>query len=153
MDGVHPREVPMLSRFLRLSALPSNSDLGLLLLRITAILPLFLKHGIEKLFTFSQMAAHFPDPLHIGPIPSLLFAMVSDGICSLLILLGLATRWAAAVVCVNLFVAWALVHHFEFLGHQADHGELIVLYMAVTLSLFFTGAGKWSLDAWLAGRK
>ncbi len=137
----------MLKKIIQLKSLPPNSDSGLLILRLTTITPLFLKHGIEKIFTFSQMAAHFPDPLHIGPVPSLVFAMVSDSICTLLMILGLATRWAAAIVFVNAFVAWALVHHFEFFGHAADHGELIVLYLGVTLTLFLSGPGRYSLDA------
>ena len=142
----------MLKDLIRLKAIPADSDLGLLVLRLTTITPLFLKHGIEKVFTFSQMAAHFPDPLHIGPVPSLAFAMISDSICTLLMILGLATRWAAAIVFVNVFVAWALVHHFEFLGHAADHGELIVLYLGVTLTLFLSGPGRFSLDGRSAKR-
>ena len=137
----------MLKKIIQLKSLPPNSDSGLLILRLTTITPLFLKHGIEKIFTFSQMAAHFPDPLHIGPVPSLVFAMVSDSICTLLMILGLATRWAAAIVFVNVIVAWALVHHFEFFGHAADHGELIVLYLGVTLTLFLSGPGRYSLGA------
>ncbi len=137
----------MLKNLIQLKAIPPNSDLGLLLLRLTTMAPLFVKHGIEKIFTFSQMSAHFPDPLHIGPVPSLVFAMLSDSICTLLMILGAATRWAAAIVFVNVFVAWAFVHHFEFLGHAADHGELIVLYLGVTLTLFFSGPGRYSLDA------
>ncbi len=137
----------MLKKIIQLKSLPPSSDSGLLILRLTTITPLFLKHGIEKIFTFSQMAAHFPDPLHIGPVPSLVFAMVSDSICTLLMILGLATRWAAAIVFVNVIVAWALVHHFEFFGHAADHGELIVLYLGVTLTLFLSGPGRYSLDA------
>lgn len=142
----------MLKDLIRLKAIPADSDLGLLVLRLTTITPLFLKHGIEKIFTFSQMAAHFPDPLHIGPVPSLAFAMISDSICTLLMILGLATRWAAAIVFVNVFVAWALVHHFEFFGHAADHGELIVLYLGVTLTLFLSGPGRFSLDGRSAKR-
>lgn len=121
--------------------------MGLLLLRLTAMVPLFLKHGIEKIFTFSAMAAHFPDPLHIGTVPSLVAAMISDSICTVLMIFGLATRWAAAIAFVNIFVAWAFVHHFLFFGHEADHGELIVIYLAVTLTLFIAGPGRYSVDA------
>jgi putative oxidoreductase len=138
-------------------ALPLKSssvkiDCGLLVLRLCTGLPLFLKHGTEKLFGFSQMAAHFPNPLHIGVIPSLLFATLSDGICSLLVVLGLATRWASLIVFVNLFVAWSLVHHFLFTGPQGGHGELIVLYLGAMAALFLAGPGKYSLDARIGER-
>src|SRR6516225_980970 len=95
---------------------PLNPNFGRLCLRVVCFLTLFLKHGTEKIFTFGAMeqtfAAHNLDPLHIGPVPSLVFAALADGICTLLLVVGLATRWAALITFVNVFVAWALVHHF-----------------------------------------
>lgn len=137
----------MLRRFLLFKAFTPRPDVGLLALRLLAALPLFLKHGTEKLFRFSHMAAHFPNPLHIGVIPSLIFATLSDGICTLLLMLGLATRWAALVIFINIGVAWAFVHHFVLFGPQGDHGEVIVLYLVASFTLFFTGPGKYSVDA------
>ncbi len=136
-----------MSRFLTLGFVPSSKDCGLLVLRIGIGLSLFLKHGTEKLFGFSQMAAHFPDPLHIGATPSLVFAMLGDGICTLLMIPGLATRWAAAISFINIFVAWAFVHHFQLIGRGADHGELMVLYLVGFLTIFVAGPGRHSLDA------
>ena len=139
-----------MKRFLTLGFVPSSTDAGLLLLRVTVCMSLFIKHGTEKLFTFSQMSAHFPDPLHIGAVPSLAFAMIADGICMPLIVIGLATRWAALISFINLFVAWALVHHFLFLGKGADHGEVVWLYIAGMATLFITGPGRYSIDALLS---
>ena len=139
-----------IKRILTMSFVPHSSDLGLLLLRLSVGLALFLKHGWEKLTGFNVMAAHFPDPLHIGATPSLAFALVSDAICSLLIVLGLATRWSALIAFSNIFVAWSLVHHFEFLGRRTDHGEVCVLYLCACLCLFWTGGGRYSLDASIA---
>jgi putative oxidoreductase len=129
-----------------LRMVPSKTDFGLLALRVCFGLSLFLKHGWEKPTTFSRMAGHFPNPVHIGPVPSLLFALVSDAICSVLVILGLGTRWAAALIFVNIFVAWSLVHHFQFFGHGADHGELMVLYLGGFLTLLIAGPGWFSLD-------
>lgn len=126
---------------------PSTFDWGLLCLRVCLGLSLFLKHGWEKPTHFSQMAQHFPNPLHIGPVPSLLFALVSDAICSILVLLGLATRWAALWVFINIFIAWSFVHHFQFFGRGADHGELVVLYLAGFLAIAIMGPGHFSLDS------
>lgn len=144
----------MFKRLLRMDIVPVRTGVGLLLLRVIAFGSMFLKHGTEKLFTFGKMAAHFPDPLHIGALPSLMFAMLSDGICTLLLVVGVATRWAALVVLVNLFVAWSLVHHFAFLDKATGgHGELIVVYMAAALAMLFCGAGPLSLDALMAGER
>lgn len=142
-----------LKKLLSCGFVPQNADLGLLALRIWAGASLFLKHGFEKPTNFSQMAAHFPDPLNIGPVPSLMFALVSDAVCSILVMLGVATRWAAAVIFVNIFVAWSLVHHFQFFGRGADHGESIVLYLGVFLALAIAGPGRYSVDyRFLSGR-
>lgn len=137
----------MFRRILLMKDVPLSRDGGTLALRLFTAVPLFLKHGTEKLFRFQHMAAHFPDPLHIGPVPSLAFALLSDGICTLLLILGLATRWAALIIFVNLFVAWAFVHHLVLFGPQGDHGELIVLYLGATATLFLSGAGRFSVDA------
>lgn len=133
------------------SFLARSCDLGLLVLRVSIGLGLLLKHGLEKIFHFSQMAAHFPDPVHIGSHASLVFAMVSDAICSILVIVGAATRLAAFVIFVNVAVAYALVHNF---GFHTDHGELVYIYMGCFLSLMLTGPGRYSVDAiWLRNQE
>lgn len=141
-----------MKKFITLGFLPSCTDFGLFVLRAIVCLSLFLKHGTEKLFGFSQMSAHFPNLLHLG-ILGLVFATLGDGICSLLIIFGLATRWASLICFVNIFAAWALVHHFLFFGPNADHGELIVLYLAAFLAIFIAGPGRFSIDALLLGNR
>jgi putative oxidoreductase len=118
---------------------------GLLLLRVLAGLSLFLKHGLEKLTGYSTMVQHFPDPIHIGPHAGLAYALLSDGICSLLVIVGLGTRPAAFVILVNLLTAFFLVHHAAFLSNA--HVELVGLYIAVFSALLLTGPGRFSLDA------
>lgn len=139
----------MLKRLITFDFLPESRDAGLLALRLIVGLTLLLKHGLEKVEHFSAMAAHFPDPLHLGAAPSLAIALIGDFVCSILIVLGLGTRWAAAWSFLNILVAWAFVHQFAFFGHGADHGELIVLYLGAMLTLFLTGPGRYSIDATL----
>ena len=127
---------------------PAAFDWGLLCLRVWFGTSLFLKHGWEKPTNFSRMAAHFPDPLHLGPVPSLVIALISDAICSILVLLGLGTRWAALYIICNVFVAWSFVHHFQFFA-RGTPGELIGLYIAGFLALAIMGPGRFSLDYWL----
>ena len=136
----------MFRQFLLMKAIPRKVDCGLLTLRLIAANPLFLKHGTEKLFRFHHMLAFFPNPLHIGVVPSLLFATLSDGICTLLIIIGFATRWAALVCFINIFVALVFVHHFVIFGPQGDHGELMLLYLAALITLILAGARKYSID-------
>jgi len=138
----------MFKRLLLIDSISINPDFGRLVLRVVIFLTLFLRHGTEKLFTFGAMSQHFPNPLHIGIVPTLAFAAISDGICSLLIVVGLATRWAVLFSIINLFAAWSLVLHFAFFGRNGGGGETMILYLAACVSLFFLGAGKFSID-WL----
>lgn len=136
----------MLRRLLLMKFIPRKVDCGLLALRLTAAIPLFLKHGTEKLFRFHHMMGFFPNPLHLGVMPSLLFATLSDGICTLLIIVGFATRWAALVCFLNIAVALVFVHHFAIFGPQGDHGELMLLYLGAMVMLILAGPGKYSVD-------
>jgi putative oxidoreductase len=122
-----------------------NTDAGLLILRVFAGLSLFLKHGLEKLTGFSMMVQHFPNPIHIGAHASLAFALLSDGICSLLVVLGLATRPATVVILINLLTVFFLVHHAAFFSKP--HVELVWLYIAAFATILFAGPGRFSLDA------
>jgi putative oxidoreductase len=140
---------PALKNILLMKFLPRCTDTGLLVLRIFVGAPLFLRHGIEKIFGFSDMAQHFPDPIGIGPTASLACAFLADVICSTFLVIGFATRWAALIIFTNLFVAWAFLHKFMFLAKEAGHGELIVVYMGAMLTLLACGAGKYSVDNWL----
>ena len=69
----------------------------------------------------------------------------------ILLIIGLGTRWAALYCLGNIFVAWAFVHHFAFAGKGpgSDHGELIVLYLGVLLTLLIAGPGAACLDRML----
>lgn len=53
------------------SLLESRTDQGVLLLRVGAGAFMAFSLGLPKLLAFSEKAAHFPDPLHIGAVPSL----------------------------------------------------------------------------------
>jgi putative oxidoreductase len=140
-----------------LSTRSSYNDLGLLVLRVVVGTTLCLKHGWEKAFDFHTMATNttlpFPNLFHLGTVPTLVIALISDFVCSILIVLGLGTRFAAVIAFANIGVAWAMVHHFSFFGPRADHGEIIVLFLGAMISILLTGPGRYSLDYLLADRK
>lgn len=121
----------------------ASTSAGLLVLRLAA-LSLFLKHGLEKLTGYSRMVQHFPDPIHVGAHAGLAFALLSDGICSVLVFIGLATRPASAVILTNLLVAFIFVHHAAFFSD--GHVELVATYIIVFATLVFTGPGRFSVD-------
>jgi putative oxidoreductase len=133
-----------MNSFVRLSFVPQHYRFALFLLRVWVGLSLFLAHGLEKITGFSQMAAHFPDPLHIGAKWSLAFALCSDAICSLLLIIGFGTRWVALFIAINTGVAFVFVHHMRFFGE--GNGELPWLYLGVMLTLVIAGGGSFSAD-------
>lgn len=133
-----------MNSFLRLGFLPRNYDFALFVLRVWLGLDLFFKHGLEKITHFSQMAAHFPNPVHIGSHLTLAFALLSDGICSLLVVLGLATRLAALIIVINLAAAFTLVHHFVLSGRGS--GELPLVFLGGFLAVLIAGPGRFSAD-------
>jgi putative oxidoreductase len=132
---------------------PEQTWCGLSVLRVCTGLSLFLHHGWEKNPAhWAQFMAHFPDPIGIGSHPSFLIAFGSDFVCGILLTIGLGTRWAALYCFGNIFVAWAFVHHFAFLGKGPvpEHGELMVLYLVAMLTLLIAGPGAISLDRLLS---
>lgn len=124
---------------------PTHYNLAMFLMRVSFGVLLFAKHGLEKLMNFSKTSQHFPDPLHIGPAASLSLSILAEVLCSLLVVLGFATRAAAAIITVNLAVAFVVVHHFRLLGQ--GNGELALLYLAGFLVVIVAGPGSWSIDA------
>lgn len=123
---------------------PASLSAGLFVVRLFAGLSLFLKHGLEKLTGYSTMVQHFPNPLHIGAHASLAFALLSDGICSLLVLVGFATRPAAAVILINLLTAFFFVHHAALLTNS--HVELVWVYIGAFAAILLAGPGRFSID-------
>jgi putative oxidoreductase len=133
-----------MNSFVRLGFLPRHFDFGMLVLRVVFGLTLCILHGWTKAMHFSAMAAHFPDPLHIGAKYTVLFAILSDLICSLLVAIGLATRWAALIIAINTGAAFVLVHRFTLFGPHS--GELALLFFTWALAILIMGPGRFSVD-------
>lgn len=151
----------MLRRLFSLSFLKPDFDLALLLLRAGTGANLFLKHGWEKIVYFRMMGHNFFDPLGIGHYTTFLMAFTTDVIFSVLIALGVATRWCCAFYFGLVFGAWWLRHHFLYWNpapgapnHLAgSHGELVVVYLLLFIVMFVAGPGRYSVDAMLSRRQ
>jgi putative oxidoreductase len=126
------------------SNVPLRVDIALLILRLWVGVSLFIKHGLEKVLHFQTMATHFPDPIGVGAKFGLVYALLSDAICSVLVAIGLVTRLAAFLVVVNLAVIFIFMHHGSF---TEDHAELVYVYLGAYLTLVLTGPGRFSIDA------
>jgi putative oxidoreductase len=117
-------------------------NLSMFLLRIGVSCMLFINHGLPKLNRFSELKTSFSDPLHIGSATSLVLIMFGEIICTVLLVLGLLTRFAAFVLVIAFIVIVFIVQKNRPLK---DH-ELAALFLAAFLTILFCGPGKWSLD-------
>jgi len=99
----------------RLWAVDENSrsmDVALLIIRIMVCACLFYHHGAEKFYDFHRLVSRpYLDPVGIGVVPSIVFAGFSDGVCSILVLLGLFSRYAAFFLLVCLNTVWWVMNY------------------------------------------
>lgn len=102
-----------------------------------------LTHGWPKLMRFfSEDNIKFADPLGVGVIPSLLMAVFSEVVCSVLIILGLGTRAASIPLIITMMVAAFIVHADDPFARK----EMALLYMLGYIMLLVLGPGKYSID-------
>ena len=123
-------------------------DLGLLLLRVWVGAVLALEHGwgkVSDLGTFtSNIAARVPFAGVLAPA-----AALSEFAGGLLLVVGLATRPAAAFILATMSVAVFRFHAADPFGKK----ELALAYGVAALALLVAGPGRLSADARLFGSK
>lgn len=118
--------------------------MALLVARLWFGLTMLFNHGFDKLAHFSDKVGTFPDPLRLGQEASLILVILAEVVGALLLTVGLFTRLAAAVLVVDMFVAFLMVHKSELSGQ--GNGELAFLYLAGYVILVIAGGGLFSLD-------
>ena len=129
---------------------PILHDLALLLLRVVSG-AMLMQHGGQKLFGFPPSGSAF------AGAPELFSQMWIAGVLELfgglLLVLGLLTRIVGFLLAGELAVAYFLVHAPRAFFPILNRGELAALYSFVFLFFAAAGAGRYSLDAWLFGRR
>ncbi|HEX9046433.1 MAG TPA: DoxX family protein [Verrucomicrobiae bacterium] len=133
--------------FKKLFVPSEDSDLthmALLVARLWFGLTMLFNHGLEKLTHFNEMVGTFPDPLRVGQEASLVLVVFAEVIGALLLAVGFMTRVAAAVLVIDMFVAFLMVHRAGM--NEQSGGELAFLYLAGYVVLCIAGGGLFSLD-------
>lgn len=108
-----------------------------------------LTHGLMKVENFAHLSTVFPDPLGIGSEASLALATFAEVGCSILLIIGLFTRFAGLTLIINMTVASMLASGDK--GFSAH--ELPAIYLAIYVAITVLGAGRYSLDWVLLTRK
>jgi putative oxidoreductase len=132
-----------------------TGDFALLALRL-ALGAVMAYHGWLKIGDVSGFAG-FVESLGV-PAPTLLAYLVTylEFLGGIALIVGLATRYVAALLAIEMVFTIALVK--VDVGLIAPDGagagaELDLLILAIALGLVLTGAGRWSVDALLTGRR
>ena len=119
-----------------------NINSAILLLRIAAGI-FMLTHGIGKFeLLIGGGPIQFPDPFGVGASTSLFLTVFTEVFCSLLLIFGLVTRFAAAALLITMLVAAFVVHIDDDFSKQ----ELSLIYAAIYMVLLLAGSGKFSVD-------
>lgn len=124
-------------------------DIGLLLIRAITGFILAIQHGGITVLNFIRGQQDYPDPLGLGPWVTMGLMGFSEFFCALAVAIGLFTRWSVIPLMIGFGVA-VFIHHG---GDDLPTVEGAFRYFAVFFGLFFTGAGKLSLDGWWRYRR
>jgi putative oxidoreductase len=119
----------------------SSTDFGLLVLRVMVSMLMIFPHGYSKLIGFSAKMNTFPDPLGIGSMLSLTGAVFTEFVCSILLILGIKTRWFSIPLLFTMFIAAFVVHAND----PWKIKEKAIIFGVCYLVLIITGGGKYSV--------
>lgn len=117
------------------------------ILRIGAGL-LFMQHGAQKLLGWFGGAT--PEGGAVPLVSLMGLAGILELVGGLLIVIGLLTRPVAAILLLEMIIAYFMAHLPMGAAPIVNQGELALLYALIFLFLLGNGAGPASIDA---GRK
>ena len=120
-----------------------GKDIGALVIRVVLGIALFYGHGFGKWQALlGEGEIQFMDPIGLGMKTSLILVLVAEGICSLLVVVGLFTRWALLPIIIAMAVVVFVVHFHDGFARI----EVPLLYLAGFSALLYMGPGRISLD-------
>lgn len=109
-----------------------------------------LTHGfpkLQKLIANDQI--EFMNFLGLGSALTLVIVVFAEFFCSVLIILGLLSRFAVVPLMVTMLIAFFVVHSADAYADK----ELSLVYFFLYVSLLILGSGKFSLDYLLARKE
>ena len=131
-----------MKKLLRVDPASNAVHLALLIVRVGTA-AFMLTHGLPKLGELlSGQPVQFADPFGLGPTASLALTTFAEAICSLFVLIGLATRLAVIPLIINMLVALVHVHAADPFSKM----ELPLFFLIIFIALLFAGSGKYSVD-------
>ncbi len=120
-----------------------NTDIALLLLRVTFGGLIIINHGWGKLIKLFTDPTKFADPIGLGAPVSLGLTTFAEFLCAGLVVLGLFTRWAVVPLIITMLVGIFVVH----VDDPFSNIEKALIYLMAFLSIGIAGPGWYSVDA------
>ena len=111
------------------------------LLRVSVGLIMAFAHGLPKLQKYDRLATSFPNPLFLGSELSLILVIFAELICSLLLVLGVASRLILIPLIIDMAVAAFIFHS----SHPFSKMELSLIFLVCFVCLFISGAGAFRI--------
>ncbi|TXD39356.1 DoxX family protein [Lujinxingia vulgaris] len=128
---------------------PLLNDLGLLILRLWIGGAMLFAHGMPKLLSFSERAETFADPLGLSSPVSLTMAVGAEVGASILLMLGLGTRFVSVPLLFTMLMAAFVIHGDD----PWQKKEFALMYAFPYITFILTGPGRFSLDHLIARKK
>lgn len=121
----------------------NNAASTWLLLARIVVGALMLTHGIPKLQSLLAGHIQFADPFGIGQTASLSLTVFAEVLCSILLIVGFATRLASIPLIINMAVAI----YFALASQPVAKKELAIFYLLIYIGLLLLGGGRFSFDS------
>ncbi len=125
-----------------------SDDLGKLILRV-AVGGIMLFHGIWKMM---HGIGWLPPVLHMHGLPGFIAygVFIAEVLAPILLFAGWLTRPASLTIVIDMLMALLLVLRNDIFAVKQGGGgwgiEVEALFLLGALTLFFTGAGKYSVS-------
>lgn len=131
------------------TSLPGQKGhIALLVFRVLIAI-FMLTHGIPKLQKLlSGEEIQFADPYGLGMTTSFILATFAEFLCSILVILGLATRLAVIPIVITMATAVIFAHANDPWGVK----EKPLLFLVCFALLIVFGSGRYSVDRVLEKR-
>ena len=100
-----------------------------------------LTHGFPKIYQLFYGDFAVPDPIGLGSELSLVLATFAEFFCSILIIIGYRSRFAAIPLIFTMLVALLIVHGNDSVFQHWN----ILLYLFAYAILLHLGGGKYTL--------
>lgn len=118
-------------------------DLSILVFRVVISIQLIVVHGLKKIGIGTDMAEKVPNPFHFPELINQTFAICSNILFPLFVIVGFYTRLATIPILIVTLSGYFIVHWNDTLLQS----DIPFMYSMAFLLIAFTGAGKYSIDS------